>query len=671
MRGVRRNGTSTTLPCCSRRPILDVGEFFRRLADREYVPSWHAQRIAGALGDAEKLSAQKTARHAGTPTVACFDSLGRTIVSIVDNGADAAGDSRKYVTRTLLDIEGRTRTMLDPLDRIVVGYDYDRLGRILHQTSMDAGERWIIGDVRGLPIRTWNSRHYVFRIEYDAMRRPTRHFVRGGDQYERNGGVLPCEILFEQTIYGDCDECGLTEHRQTDANLRGRVFRRFDGAGAVTTDCYDFKGNLLRSARQFARDYRATPDWSKSPRLESERFERLTVYDALNRVVTATNPDGSVHRPAYNDTGLLESIDIALRGARCDQRPMWTPFVTSIDYNARQQRAVIEYANGVNTRYEYDPLTFWLVRLTTSRPGLRDRLAARIFAKSTLLQDLHYHYDAVGNITVIGDHALRAIFHDNRRVDPICHYTYDALYRLIEVGGRQDRAQSGIQLSPAGGNYRDFPFLGAAAPGAPDQLQHYAEQYDYDPAGNFLRATHVAGDSVWTRRYAYEHPSLIDPSRNCNRLSHTSMSADSCAAHDYYLYDAHGNIVQMPHLPLMRWDFMDRLAATASQVVNCGTPETTFYAYDTNGQRVRKVTERQDGTRKEERLYVGDFERLREFGERARDLVGARDPPGHGRPAADRARRDAHDRSRRCAADPGATAAIPTQQPSGLYLSRA
>ena len=238
------------------------------------------------------------------------------------------------------------------------------------------------------------------------------------------------------------------------------------------------------------------------------------------------SPDGSVHRPAYNDTGLLESIDLALRGAQCDQRPVWTPFVTRIDYNARRQRAAVEYANGVTTRYDYDPQTFRLVRLTTSRPESRDRLAAHIFARPTLLQDLHYHYDAVGNITVIGDHALRTIFHDNRKVDPVCHYTYDALYRLIEAGGRQDRAQSGFQLSPAGGNYRDFPFLGAAAPGAADQLQHYAEQYDYDPAGNFLRATHVAGDSVWTRRYAYEHPSLIEPSRNGNRLSHTSMSAD-------------------------------------------------------------------------------------------------------------------------------------------------
>ena len=38
---------------------------------------------------------------------------------------------------------------------------------------------------------------------------------------------------------------------------------------------------------------------------------------------------------------------------------------------------------------------------------------------------------------------------------------------------------------------------------------------------------------------------------------------------------------------------------SARQVVNCGTPETTFYVYDAAGQRARKVTERQNGDAKE------------------------------------------------------------------------
>jgi hypothetical protein len=55
------------------------------------------------------------------------------------------------------------------------------------------------------------------------------------------------------------------------------------------------------------------------------------------------------------------------------------------------------------------------------------------------------------------------------------------------------------------------------------------------------------------------------------------------------------------------------LYGTSRQAVNSGTPETTYYVYDASGQRVRKVTERQNGSRKEERIYVGGFEIYREY----------------------------------------------------------
>ena len=41
-------------------------------------------------------------------------------------------------------------------------------------------------------------------------------------------------------------------------NLRGKVVQRFDQAGLITSDDYDFKGNLLSSQRQLAREYKST-----------------------------------------------------------------------------------------------------------------------------------------------------------------------------------------------------------------------------------------------------------------------------------------------------------------------------------------------------------------------------------------------------------------------------
>ncbi|MGH2416371.1 MAG: RHS repeat-associated core domain-containing protein, partial [Microcystaceae cyanobacterium] len=49
-------------------------------------------------------------------------------------------------------------------------------------------------------------------------------------------------------------------------------------------------------------------------------------------------------------------------------------------------------------------------------------------------------------------------------------------------------------------------------------------------------------------------------------------------------------------------------------------PETTFYVYDAGGERVRKVTERQNGMRKNERIYLGGFEIYREFKSDGKDV---------------------------------------------------
>jgi RHS repeat-associated protein len=586
----------------------DVGAYFRRLPDGDYLPSWYRRRIDGDMGPAEQVTAEKAARHADTPAVACFDTLGRIFLAIDDNGGN-----RKYRTRTVLDIEGNRRAIVDALDRVVIRADFDMGGVQLHEASMEAGEHWLLKDVGGRPVRSWNSRHYEVRTEYDALRRPIRSFVCGGDPYERSARPFAEEILFERTIYGDSTDTGLTGHRQRAANLRGKPHRHFDTAGIVTTDRYDFKGNLLHSERQFARDYRSVPDWSRDPAIEAERFAGGTTYDALNRPVTVISPDDSVYYAGYNETGLLQTIDVALRRAERDGKPLPTPFVRHIDYNAKSQRTLVQCANGARTTYDYDPETFRLIRLKTVRPLEHDGLGAEIFADETLIQDLDYTFDPVGNITEIADHALRTVFHHNRRVDPACRYTYDPLYRLIAATGRENIGQSAFDFAPQDGDYRDYPFVGAAQLADLQALQGFSEHYEYDPVGNFISLAHRAEHASWTRHYAYREDSLLEPGKNSNRLSGTYFRDDGRRGPERYLYDAGGNIVQMPHLPVMQWDFMDRLAVSARQVAGGRAAETTFYLYDAAGQRVRKITERRHGTRRNERFYVGGFEVFRGY----------------------------------------------------------
>jgi RHS repeat-associated protein len=106
---------------------------------------------------------------------------------------------------------------------------------------------------------------------------------------------------------------------------------------------------------------------------------------------------------------------------------------------------------------------------------------------------------------------------------------------------------------------------------------------------------HTALSGSWTRNYQY------DP--NSNRLLLTSNPSGSLT--DTYDHDAHGNMTSMPHLQAMQWSFKDHL-----QSVDLGGGGNAYYTYDSSGQRVRKVWEKQGGL-VEERIYLGGYEVFR------------------------------------------------------------
>jgi RHS repeat-associated protein len=393
------------------------------------------------------------------------------------------------------------------------------------------------------------------------------------------------------------------------------VYRHFDGAGVATTDLYDFKGNPLRNTRQFARDYKTSPDWSRDPALEREAFSAITAYDALNRAIAVTAPDKSIYRPKFNEANLLEAVDVNLRGTAQAGQPVWTPFVLYINYDAKGQRTIVKYANGAVTTYHYDDKTFRLVHLKTTRDAGQSRLPAHIFKDAGVVQDLRYTYDPIGNITRIEDRAAKTVFHDNQEVHAAADYRYDPIYRLIEATGREHIAQSALDFSPGNGDYRDYPFTGAERLSDLQALQNFTERYEYDAVGNFQQVCHKAPNNSWTRTYKYHEPSETERHKSSNRLSETVIHGASELV-ERYSYDAHGNTTQMPHMPSMQWNFKDELSTSSRQIANAGEPETTFYVYDASGNRARKVTARRDGRRKSERFYVGGFEVYREFGPR-------------------------------------------------------
>jgi RHS repeat-associated protein len=605
----------------------DVGDFFSRLADADYMPTWHAQRHGGAMHAQEQAAATKAAAHADTPTGAYFDTLGRPFLTVAHNKVVCPnhaldGTETKFHTRVELDIEGNQCTVRDAVvqngdaqGRIVMRYAYDMLGNRIHEASMEAGRRWTLNDVAGKPVRTWDSRGHILRTEYDLLRRPLRSFVTGADP-----GNPDQELLTERLVYG--------EQHLEDAlrNLRGRLYLHLDQAGVVTNEGHDFKGNPLQGSRRLAREYKRAINWSAIDAvlpvnatakldptalevavvslLEAGRFVSRTSYDALNRPVQLITPRSdqpgarcNVIQPVYNEANLLERVDVWLDrltepaglfdAATVPSSPVG---VNNIEYNAKGQRLRIDYKNGATTRYAYDPETFRLIHLYTRRgatftedcenphPPPTTIAAPDIPSPDTScgLQNLHYTYDPAGNITHVRDDAQQTIYFRNKRVEPSADYTYDALYRLIEATGREHLGQVGG--APIPHSYNDTPRVGVLHPGDGMVMGTYTERYVYDAVGNFLEMKHSRTDaqvSGWTRGYSYDETSLIEdgtggaPLKTSNRLTSTTIGTTT----ETYSaggngYDAHGNMLRMPQLQVMQWNCADQLQMTRRQAVN-------------------------------------------------------------------------------------------------------
>jgi len=496
----------------------------------------------------EIAAANKAAAHANTPAVAYMDSLGRNFLSIADNGP--AG---KYKSFSDADIEGNQLSVTNALGHLITRSGYDMLGAALYHTSPEGGERWTFNDVMGKTLRVWDSRGHLFRYEYDTLHRPIKIFMQEG--------ASP-EINTEKLVYGET-----LQNAKAD-NLRGKIYQHFDPAGVVVNQSYDLGANRLQLSRQLCTGYKDNIDWNTNPALDDTVFQVSYVYNALNRPISMTTPDQSVLSPTFDEGNLLKKVDLRLKGAETS-----ASFVKDIRYDVKGMRQSIVYGNDTSTHYQYNPANFRLTRLsTTGKNG------------SDLLQQLQYTYDPVGNITSLKDLAQPTLFFNNAVVGASSEYTYDALYRLIGATGREHAGQN--KPPSASDEFRtNLPM-----PGDGTAMRNYIQSYDYDAAGNILQMIHAAGAGSWTRTYVYEEGS--------NRLKNNTLAGIT----EDLSYDAHGNILSLSHLTSLAWTFRDAL-----QKADLGGGGMAYYVYDSNGQRVRKIIERQGGA-KEERIYLGGFE---------------------------------------------------------------
>lgn len=505
--------------------------------------AWYAVRAAD-LGP-EGRAARASLAFAGTPTVTHLDPLGRAFLEIADNAAQG-----RYGTRSTLDALGQTVAVTDALGRVCLRERHDARGQVVHTHSIDAGEKWSLATADGQPLATWDTRGHSTRLRHDALRRPITLELR-----EHDG---PTQVV-ERHEYGE------TAPDAVARNLRGGLWRSWDGAGLARVDRRDFTARPVEQSRRLARDATTLPDWTTPAEslLSPEVFTVQIRHDAPGRVTWSRAPDGSATENRFDAGGRLTAVAVtpSATGQRIES-------VREISYDARGQRTAIRLGNDVTTTYQWDPQTFYLSRLTTTGPH-------------GSLQDLVYTYDAAGNITERVDAAGPPAFYDNADVSPRAVYAYDALHRLIRATGREHIGQN------PGNDQRYAP---APNPADNQALRPYEQSYTYDAVGNILRMAHRASGGDWTREYTYAPGS--------NRLATTGNDRQGVVV---YTHDDAGNMISMAHLPALRWDFRDRLVCAERP----GTGPVWF-TYDAAGQRVRKLA--QNGGLTEERIYLGGYE---------------------------------------------------------------
>ena len=544
----------------------------------------------------EKLSADKTSKHANTPNVVYLNTLGRPVLSVGHNINTATNADEFYRTKVNLDTEGNLRSIIDARElpennnkgNTVMQYKYDMLGNSVYQKSMDAGQRWLLFNVPGKLFRIWDERNHEFQYYYDELFRPTHNKVIGGE------GSAILDNTYDRTIYGEslllADRSNETELKSK--NILGKVIKHYDTGGVVLTPEYNFKEQPEFTTRKLFKYYKSFANWVDANLLidlEDEEFTSVFETDALGRKIEQTAPDSSKVFYFYNETGLLKSETVTMFNP--DQTKT---LIKDIDYNEKGQRSKIIYGNDVLTKFYYDRETFFLNRLETKRQN------------NDPVQDLNYTFDPGANVTFITDKNIPVVFFDNQKIEASTEYTYDALYRLVKASGRENNAALSFNDKD---NWNDAPFIKTLNQGDIMAMRNYTESYQYDQVGNIEQMRHQANGNNWTRDYTYEKIN--------NRLKITSIGTE---VYTYSHHQKHGLIIAMPHLQDMEWGFNDELIKSIRQKVNPGngTAETTWYQYDGLGKRIRKITENSASagmspTRKEERIYIDGYETYRTY----------------------------------------------------------
>ncbi|ODS24075.1 hypothetical protein AB835_05480 [Candidatus Endobugula sertula] len=504
-----------------------------------------------------------------TPTIIVNDNRGLSIRTVAFNRQSTSEALDTRITRTTYNALGQLSSSADPRlftnDKTNLSQINSLTGQPLRMDSVDAGWRLMLPDIEGSPHKEWQQRGTVRRYDYDtSSHRPTAIYEQRDDL---NDGA---EQVTERFVYGQATDAD----KQNNLNLQ--LIRHYDSAGMLATTAISLTGQPLNQQRQLLVAKTTDSDWQGDTEttwqqaLATPAYTNQWTYNALGIALTQIDAKNNQQRSEYDVAGALSATYLQLANTSSEQI-----VVSAIGYNANGQKTTETAGNGVITSYHYDNRDWRLLRMQTTRPAQGDR--------TTLLQDLHYGYDPVGNIISVNDGAVSTRFYKNQRVSAQQTYAYDALYQLISASGRENdgRPPQDTTLPPL-------------QPYDSHQYVNYTRRYDYDRAGN-LYGIHHNGASEYTLDM------VVSDKSNRVVQQHPTTPILPDAVDSYF--DVHGNPKQLEHSKALVWGRYDQLTQ-----VTLTDHQQENYQYANQGQRLRKRLIDSSTHREAEVIYLPGLE---------------------------------------------------------------
>jgi insecticidal toxin complex protein TccC len=489
------------------------------------------------------------ALHTHTPVLAVIEPRGLLARSVSFHRAEFTQTATEPVDRTSYDAAARpvgrwdarlwaaAEQVSDAPSNLI--YLYSLSGRPLFCDSADAGWSANLSGEAGQGVYRWNARGQSQRVEHDLLLRPVALFESDGSH----------EGCVERFVYGAVDAAA--------RNQCGRLIRHDDPAGVALNSGFDISGALLEQTRRFLNTV-DSPDWPQSIDERDALLETgigLTTgwrYNSLSAVVEQSDCQRNVQRFSQTVSGVLKSAALQLK----DQSEQ--VLVEGIRYNAQGQIESEIAGNGVVTTVLYRPHDGRLIRLKAQCDDFH------------VLQDLHYEYDPVGNVTRLEDSAQSTRFFGNQQVDPVSTYRYDTLYQLVEATGRETASTHNGPALPGFQSPADF-----------SKLTNYRQTYDYDAGGNLLKLSHEG---------AQNHSLNMVSARLSNRSLPVLNDVPPSEADIAAAFDASGNLRALQPGQSLVWNPRNQLQQVRPVIRESGQDDSEVYVYDGKGQRVRKVT---------------------------------------------------------------------------------